>query len=155
LERTAVADIVASEDFDGGATNLVNSNVPTLDGGGGDSFAVGATAAWPTTGGTPFSLADNSVGDVGDTTSFPGDTEGVFGQNSNFDNRFLGISDTRDDEAVFDGNPVTATWTFDISGFTDLAMSIDMGSMEGGGWVQSRLVDVFASLTQSSNVGRH
>ena len=62
--------IIASENFDGGATNLTSSVVPTIDGGGGDTFAVGATVAWPTTGGTPFAIADNSVGDVGDTTAF-------------------------------------------------------------------------------------
>ena len=124
--------IIASENFDGGATNLTSSNVPTIDGGGGDTFAVGATAAWPTTGGTPFSIADNSVGDVGDTTAFAGDTEGIFGQNSNFDNMFLGVSDN--DEDAFVG--AVATFVFDISsaGTDPLTFSIDMGSMEGGGF---------------------
>lgn len=117
---------IASEDFDGGALNLTSSSVPTLDGGGGDTHAVGATQAWPTTGGTPFSIADNSTGDVGDTTAFAGDTEGIFGVNSDFTNNFLGISDS--DEF----GTVTSTWTFDISGATNaLTLSIDMGSMEG------------------------
>ena len=121
---------IAWEDFDGGAKNLLASSVPTVDGGGGDTFAVGALVAWPTSGGTPFALADNSVGDVGDTTAFEGDTEGVFGVNADFSNMFLGISDTRDDGENFTGD-VTATWTFDVAGYSDLSLSIDLGSMEG------------------------
>jgi hypothetical protein len=124
------ADLIGRVDFDNAPVNLISSNVPTLDGGGGDTFAVGATQAWPTTGGTPFSLADNSVGNVGDTTFFAGDNEGVYGVNSNFANKFLGISDTRGDNTVF-FPPVIANWTFDISGASGLSLSIDMGSMEG------------------------
>lgn len=120
------AALVAFEDFDGGDINLTSSSVPTLDGGGGDTHAVGATAAWTTAGGTPFSLADNSVGNVGDSTTFAGDNEGVYGVNSDFNNRFLGISDTRDFTT-----PIVSTWTFDIAGYQDLEMSIGMGSMEG------------------------
>ncbi len=124
--KVSFADVIASEDFDGGAVNLTSSNVPTLDGGGGDTFAVGATAAWPTTGGTPFSLTDNSTSDVGDTTAFTGDTEGIYGANSNFNNMFLGLADS--DEF---GKDQTASWTFDISGATDLGLSIGLGAMEG------------------------
>lgn len=127
----ASAAIIAKEDFDGGAINLISSSVPTLDGGPGDSHAVGATQAWPTAGGTPFSITDNSVADVGDTMAFAGDTEGIFGQNSDVANRFLGISDS--DEF----GDVVSTWTFDISGATDLGISIDMGSMEGSQFAYS------------------
>lgn len=128
----ANAQTVASEDFDGGATNLLSSVVPTEDGGGGDTFAVGATAAWPTTGGSPFSLTDNSVGDVGDSTFFAGDNEGVYGVNSNFNNNFIGISDS--DEF----GDVVATWDFDISSASDpLFFSIDAGSMEGSAFAYS------------------
>ncbi len=124
--------VVAREDFDGGAIGLISSNVPTIDGGGGDTHAVGSTSGWPTTGGTPFSLVDTSVGPVGDSMFFVGDTEGVFGVNSNFSNQFLGISDTRPDSAGFgiDPTPVISTWSFNISGATDLSLSIGMGSME-------------------------
>lgn len=123
----ARGDLVALEDFDGGSVRVISSNVPTLDGGGGDTFAVGATEAWPTAGGTPFSIADNSVGDVGDTTFFAGDAEGIYGVNSSFTNRFIGAGDTRE----FDAGDLVATFQFDISGFSDLTLSIDMGSMEG------------------------
>ncbi|QEG22916.1 hypothetical protein [Mariniblastus fucicola] len=125
--------IVASEDFDGGATNLISSNVPTEDGGGGDTFAVGATAAWPTTGGTPFAIADNTVGDVGDSGFFEADNEGIFGVNSDFTNMFLGISDSDD---IGD---VTAEWQFDISsaGSSPLSLSVDIGSMEGSDFAYS------------------
>jgi len=125
--------VIAGEDFDGGALNLSSSSVPTMDGGGGDTFAVGATQAWPTTGGSPFSFTDNSVGDVGDSTFFAGDTEGVYGVNSDFTNNFLGISDS--DEF----GDVVATWTFDISsgGVDPLAFSVDIGSMEGSAFAYS------------------
>jgi hypothetical protein len=126
---SAVADgaTVAREDFDGGALNLTSSTVPTLDGGGGDTFAVGHTAAWSTTGGTPFSLTDNTVGAVGDTTAFPTDNEGVYGVNSDVQNDFLGISDTRE----WTPAQTTATWRFNIANATGLALNVDMGSMEG------------------------
>lgn len=123
----ARADVfIAGENFDGGAVGLMDSTVPTLDGGGGDTHAVGATAAWPTTGSTPFSLTDNSTGDVGDTTFYAGDTEGIFGTAADDRNMFLGISDS--DEF----GDTTASWMFDISGVTDpLHLRIGMGSMEG------------------------
>lgn len=123
----SAADVlIAREDFDGGQVGLIGSSVPTLDGGGGDTHAVGATAAWPTTGGTPFSITDNSVGAVGDTSAFAGDTEGIYGINSDFNNQFLGISDS--DEF----GTVISTWDFDISSAADsLTLRIDIGSMEG------------------------
>src|SRR6056297_2384483 len=91
--RASAEIVVASEDFDGGAFNLVSSSVPTLDGGPGDAIAVGSTQTWPT-GGVPFSLVDNSSGPVGSSTAFPGDSEGIYGVNSNFSNNFLGLSDS-------------------------------------------------------------
>ncbi len=121
----ANADIIAREDFDGGALNLIASSVPTLDGGGGDAFAVGSANTWPQPTGIPFSLVDNSVGAVGTSGAFPGDREGIFGTASNFDNSFLGICDS--DEF----GDVVATWDFNIAGYQGLGISIDMGSMEG------------------------
>ena len=126
------AQTVASEDFDGGAMNLLSSTVPTVEDGPGDSFTVGALAAWPTEGGTPFSLADNTVADVGDSTFFEFDNEGVFGMNSDVNNNFLGVSDSRD------FGDVVATWEFDISSAsTPLFFSIDAGSMEGSAFSYS------------------
>jgi len=127
------AAIVAQEDFDGGAVNLISGFDPStdnLDGGPGDWFGVGNLGAWPqgTPPGVPFSLTDDSVADVagnGTGTPFPTDTEGVFGQNRSKTDAFFGISDTRDFETA--GQP-SASWTFDISGFSGLELSVDMGA---------------------------
>ncbi len=142
--------LIAAENFDGGALNLSSSSVPTLDGGGGDTFAVGATQAWPTSGGTPFSLTDNSVGDVGDTTVFAGDTEGIYGVNSNTANMFLGIGDTREWTTE-----TTATWTFDISSASGpLQLRVGMGSMEGSTFAynEATLVSLSYSIDGGSSV---
>jgi hypothetical protein len=123
---THAQSLIASENFDGGALNLISSSVPALDGGGGDTHAVGALQAWPTTGGSPFSFADNSVGDVGDTTAFPGDTEGIFGTAASTTNNFLGICDIRE------FGPVVSTWSFNISSATGpLVLQVGMGAQEG------------------------
>jgi hypothetical protein len=144
MQSVASAEIVvASEDFDGGDLNLVSSSVPTLDGGGGDTFAVGSTQTWPTTGGVPFSLADNSVGAVGGSTAFPGDTEGVYGVNSNFNNNFLGISDTQE----WTGGEPTASWVFDIAGAEQLGLSIGMGSMEGSNFAYDANTELLFSVS--------
>ena len=133
FSRQSLADTVASEDFDGGAVNLISGFDPSmdnLDGGGGDFFGVGDLATWPQgfPPGIPFSLTDDSVIDVAGGTrdpanSFPGDTEGDFGQNRDVDDAFFAISDTRDFD---DEGPPSASWTFDISGFTELELSVDL-----------------------------
>lgn len=123
----AQAVVVASEDFDGGALNLTVSSVPALDGGGGDWFGVGSRNAWPQgfpSPGVPFSLADDTVIGYSGGSPFPTDAEGVFGENSDFDNDWFGISDS--DEF---GAQQTASWTFDISGAANLIIKIDMGGV--------------------------
>ena len=119
--------LVANEDFDGGATNLISSSFTNQDGGPGDFFGVGSTGSWPQSAGVPFSLADDSAIDVSGGTrtaanNFPGDTEGVFGQNRNVNDNFFGISDS-------DQLNETASWTFDVSGFTDLQLAVDFGGI--------------------------
>jgi predicted extracellular nuclease len=118
--------VIAAEDFDGNAVNLVAGFEPgtdNLDGGPGDFFGVGSINNWPQASGIPFSLADDSVVSIGGG-AFAGDTEGVYGQNSDFDNDFFGISDS--DEF---GADQTASWTFNISGATELELLIDMGGI--------------------------
>ncbi len=143
----ALADLVASEDFDGGAVNVISGYdaASFLDGGGGDFFGVGSIAAWPQGSagqaanggldgpGAPFGVADDTLTDVSGGTfdflnSFPTDSEGVYGQEVNVDNTFFAISDTLGLEGDgFASGDFTASWTFDVSGFTDLRLSIDMG----------------------------
>jgi hypothetical protein len=121
--------VVAQQDFDGGAVGLVSSSVPLLDGSSGDFFGVGNRNAWPQgfpSPGVPFSLADDTVvGYSNDGTPFPTDTEGVFGQNSDFDNDYFALSDTRE----WTADQLVASWTFDITGFSRLTLSVDMGGI--------------------------
>lgn len=130
LEGSAAT--VAMQDFDGGAINLISGFDPStqnLDGGSGDFFGVGNVGAWPQgyPPGMPFSLADDSVVSVSNLANppFPTDNEGLMGQNRAPADNFFAISDTRDFEA--NGQP-SASWTFNIGGFSGLFLSIDMGA---------------------------
>ena len=67
----------------------------------------------------PLQVVDDSAG------SFPPDTLGII-KNGNTD-EFFGIVDTNNPDTG--GRDVIATWVFDISGASDLALSIDMGAM--------------------------
>jgi hypothetical protein len=130
LVQTAVAfgdELVAREDFDGGAINLISSDVPALDGGDGDYFGVGSRNAWPQgfpVPGVPYSIGDDSVFGYCNGTPFPGDNEGIYGEASNLDNHYFAMSDS--DEF---GADQTASWTFNVAGYTDLRVSIDMGGI--------------------------
>lgn len=123
------AVVAAKEDFDGGDVGLVSSTVPALDGGAGDWFGVGNRNAWPQgfpSPGVPFSLADDTViGYSNGGAPFGGDNEGIFGENSNFDNNWFGISDTRE----WTADLLVASWTFDIAGYVDLGITVDMGGI--------------------------
>ncbi len=119
--------VIGLEDFDGGAFNLSSSVVPALDGGPGDYFGVGSRNAWPQgfpSPGVPFGIGDDSVFGYSNGAPFADDNEGVYGENSDLDNNYFAIADS--DE--FGANQ-TATWTFNISGFTDLSMSLGMGGV--------------------------
>lgn len=57
--------LLASEDFDGGAVNLISGCNPAtgnLDGGSGDWFGVGNLGSWPQSNKVPFVLADGCCG---------------------------------------------------------------------------------------------
>jgi hypothetical protein len=128
--------VVAFESFDDESFNLISGFDPTtdnLDGGPGDFFGVGSIANWPQgtpVPGVPFSLADDSVFSVstnGTDPPFAADTEGVFGQNANFNNGFFAISDTRDLATA--GQLPSASWTFDIrSQSCLLELHVEMGA---------------------------
>ena len=122
-------DPFAFEDIDGGEVNLVSDTVVNLDGGAGDFIGVGSRNAWPQgfpSPGLPFSLADDSVFGVSNGGApFPTDVEGIFGQNSDFNNDYFALSDTREWTAA----QRTATWTFNIDGILNPQLSIDMGGI--------------------------
>ncbi|MEM1428984.1 MAG: endonuclease/exonuclease/phosphatase family protein [Pseudomonadota bacterium] len=96
------------------------------DWGAGDWFGVAAYGAWPQSAGVPFALADDSaVGISGGV--FAGDTLGIIDSTTAPTDRFFGAVDTvNGDNASGTG---TATWVFDIAGFADLELSIDMAAM--------------------------
>ena len=66
----------------------------------------------------PFSVLDDSL------VTFPPDTLGIIDDN-NLD-VFFGVTDTVNGDT---SGPVSASWSFDISGGTDLGLLIDMGAM--------------------------
>lgn len=141
-------DVIAGDDFDGGALNLVSGFNPAtdnLDGGAGDFFGAGSRNAWPQgfpTPGVPFSLMDDSAANVSGGGAFAGDNEGIFGQNSDLNNVFFGLSDS--DEF---GGGQTATWTFNIAGASNLQLSIDMGGISSADFGGYSLADTDLKFT--------
>ena len=134
--HAAHAVAIASENFDGGAVNLVSSDLPdtSTQTTGGQFFGVGQVGSvnpgdetWPQgyPPGVPFVLADDgavSVSGGRSGSAFPADDEGLFGQNRNVNDSFFAVSNN---DTIPDNN---ASWTFGIAGATDLAINIDMGS---------------------------
>ncbi len=137
---TAAQTWVAAEDFDGGSLNLISGFNPAtgnLDGGGGDWYGVGSIAAWPQAGfGVPFSLVDDSFESVSTPggAAFPADLEGIYGSQSDFDNDFFAIADTRKWTGSGGETPLVAAWTFDIAsaGPGLLQLRIDLGQQSDG-----------------------
>ncbi|MDX2301512.1 MAG: ExeM/NucH family extracellular endonuclease [Microscillaceae bacterium] len=120
--------IIAQDDLDGSTLKLLDKNIPALDGGPGDYFGMGNLRNWPqSASGVPFSLSDDSQENVGGAGVSADDKEGIFGKNRNKDDIFFGISDS--DEF---GDRQTARWTFDIQGFKNLELQVDMGGMADG-----------------------
>jgi len=70
-------------------------------------------------GSIPFAVLDDSL------SVFPPDSQGIIGE-ANTD-EFFGVVDTNNGDTG--GAPVTATWAFDVTGASDLSLSIDMGAM--------------------------
>ncbi|KZL05007.1 Endonuclease/Exonuclease/phosphatase family protein [Pseudovibrio axinellae] len=73
-------------------------------------FAVGGTA--------PFALLD-------DTTTYPDDNVGVIDSSTNTD-EFFGMADTVNGDNV---DPLVASWRFDISDYSNISLSLDVGAM--------------------------
>ncbi|WP_217358699.1 ExeM/NucH family extracellular endonuclease [Thalassococcus sp. S3] len=70
-------------------------------------------------GSIPFAIVDDSNAD------FAGDQLGIIDASSNTD-EFFGVVDTENGD---NSGPVSATWSFDIAGFEDLSLSVDVGAM--------------------------
>lgn len=149
IPAAAQGAIIAQEDFDGGAVGLISSTVPALDGGGGDWFGVGSRNGWPQgfpSPGVPFSLADDTVvGYSNDGAPFPSDNEGIFGANSDFDNDYFALSDTRE----WTAEQLTASWTFNVADYVSLAVLVDIGGISNassGGYAIGTNLQFTASI---------
>lgn len=82
----------------------------------GDGFEIYQRGVSPS---IPFSLVDDSA------SSFPSDSLGIIGEDQT--GRFFGATDTQNSDNT---DPVTATWTFDVSSATGpLFLNIDAGAM--------------------------
>ena len=117
LPHVARADLLAYDMVDSGSQNLVSYTNPFTDafssaGDGFQKYQRGVSSS------IPFSVLDDSL------TVFTSDSLGIITEDNT--NVFFGVTDT------VNGNNsglVTATWVFDITGGSDLALAIDMGAM--------------------------
>jgi len=93
----------------------------------GDWFGVASYGAWPQGAGVPFGLADDSVEDISGAGVSASDQQGIIdGTTASTDRFFSGVDMVNASNA---GGTGTATWVFDISGFENLMLSIDMAAM--------------------------
>lgn len=91
----------------------------------GDSFfPVSRGNVGPNNIGMPFNISDDSVAGAAGNTAFPTDVQGFAGQA--FTNGFFGVTDTVN--SVNTG-PVTASFTFNIAGASNLGLSVDVAAM--------------------------
>ncbi len=117
---------------DESATNATGFTLTTAGGASpttwspGDWFGWGAWGAWPQSAGIPFALADDSVVGISGSPS-PGDTLGIIDGATTSTDEVFGIVDTVNNNNT--GDSATAEWTFDISGFDNLSLSIDFAAM--------------------------
>lgn len=109
LASTANAALIAGENFDGGAVNLLGTqNVYDYGAGGGSGNDVFGRVSQFRTGGTgmPYDVADDTAYDVSGGGVYPDDQLGIAG---GFKNAFFAMNNM---DAVGVNN---ATWTFDVS----------------------------------------
>lgn len=114
---TAYADVVAFDLVGSASQNLIAHTNPHAGAftSAGDGFEIYQRGV---SGSIPFSVLDDSL------SIFPGDSLGIIDENNT--DSFFGVTDTVNND---NAGMVSATWDFDISGFADLSLSIDMGAM--------------------------
>ncbi|MDH3588519.1 MAG: PEP-CTERM sorting domain-containing protein [Gammaproteobacteria bacterium] len=117
---TNATNIIGFDLVGSGSQNLISYSNEVTDAGGyssaGDGFGIyqrGVSAS------IPFALLDDSL------SIFPGDTLGIIDENNT--GRFFGVTDTINGDIFPD--TVSASWVFDISGFNNLSVSLDIGAM--------------------------
>ncbi len=116
LTPAAAADVVAQDMVGTTSTNLISYTNPYTDvweaGDGFQKYRRGVDSD------IPYAVADDSL------VTYPADTQGIIDDN-NLD-QFFGVSDTVNGNTT---GPVSASWVFDVSGYENLQLSIDMGAM--------------------------
>lgn len=112
----SVTGVIAFDMVDGTSRNLTGTatTAPTFSSPG-DGFGIFQVGV----GSVPFSLLDDSAG------VFAADTLGIVDSATNF-GTFFGATDTVNSDNT---DPVSYTWSFDVSGATDLSLAIDAGAM--------------------------
>ena len=115
----AAADVIGGDDFDGGGIYLTFTQFPppgafSSTGDGFEPFQRGVSAT------IPYQLLD-------DTLTFPTDAVGIV--RSTKTDAWFGVTDTVNGDNPTYGPVCTAEWAFDIAGYTDLSVAIDMGAM--------------------------
>ena len=117
LTANSEAQVIASDMVNSSSQNLISFSNPvgSLFSSPGDSFQKKQRFVSPT---IPFAVLDDSL------SIFPPDSLGIIKEGNT--DIFFGVVDTENGD---NSGPVAATWVFDISGATDLVLSIDMGAM--------------------------
>lgn len=115
LAGAASANVVGVQDFDSGHPYDQTPPEGTFTSPG-DGFQVFQRNVSPT---IPFSLLDDSA------SIFPGDSLGIIGEDKL--DAWFGVTDT--DNADNPDGTFEFSTSFDVTGFTDLAVDIDMGAM--------------------------
>ncbi|MDJ0953761.1 MAG: hypothetical protein QNJ81_08775, partial [Acidimicrobiia bacterium] len=113
----AAPEIVAYDMVGSSSLNLVShtnafAGAFASDGDGFEKYQRGVSLS------IPFAVLDDSL------VTFPGDSQGIIDDN-NLD-IFFGVVDT---ENADNSGPVSASWVFDVAGYEDLTLAINMGAM--------------------------
>ena len=119
IEGAPSTELVAADLGTGGTSlNLTSFNNPFdgAFGSAGDGFQVYQRFVSPS---IPFALLDDSE------TIFTADTLGIIEESDT--EPFFGVVDTVNGDNP--GGAVSASWVFDVSGFTDLSLAIDIAAM--------------------------
>jgi len=123
--------VVAREGFDGQGQNIITKfeTDSNWDGGHNKFFGVGSIEDWPQEEGLPWNIADSTVVDLNGYGTNVQDKVAVFGRKRDRDDGFFAIAD---DTRM--ANTTTAIWEFDVDGYQDLHLTIDMGGISRSGY---------------------
>ena len=124
--------VIASDMVNSSASNLITFNNPYNGAfaSSGDGFQKYQRGVSPS---IPFAVLDDSL------LTFQSDTQGIIDDNNL--NEFFGVTDTVNSD---NSGPVSASWTFDISGESGLGLAVDIGAM--GDFESSDFFEITAAI---------